>query len=160
MYKTLVLPVLNYASPVWSPHYAYEVNKLESVQHTFLRHIAWRFGSPMDWRDHDYSRVMSQFRMPTLESIRLTNDARLAFNIINRNIDCPELSNLFVSREIPYNLRQARTFSENRYRSDLAYYSTIPRLIRLWHSLPPNISQQYRPSIFKKLSNSHLYKFS
>ena len=33
LYKTLVLPVLNYASPVWSPHYAYEVNKLESFQH-------------------------------------------------------------------------------------------------------------------------------
>ena len=66
LYKTLVLPVLNYASPVKSPHYAYEVNKLKSVQHTFLRHIAWKSGTPMDWRAHDYSRVMSQFKIPTL----------------------------------------------------------------------------------------------
>ena len=106
----MVLPILNYASTVWSPFYNYEINKLESVQHFFLRYLAWKSGSPMDWRDHDYSEVMPRFKIPTLESVRLKFDARLAFNIINELIAL--ISDLFMTRNIPYNLRRFRKYNE------------------------------------------------
>ena len=44
-------------------------------------------------------QVMSRF---TLKLVRLTFDARSAFNIINDNINCHDLSDLFMTRNIPY----------------------------------------------------------
>ena len=35
-YKIFVLPILNYAATVWSPHMQYYINKLEAVQKHLL----------------------------------------------------------------------------------------------------------------------------
>ena len=40
VYRTYVLPILNYGPPVWSPHLRQEVNELESVQRRFTRRLA------------------------------------------------------------------------------------------------------------------------
>ena len=32
LYKSLILPMLDYCSSLWDPHQAYLINKLESVQ--------------------------------------------------------------------------------------------------------------------------------
>ena len=132
----------------------------KSVQHVFLRYLLWKSVFPMDWRDHNFLRIMSQFKIPTLESVRLSFDAQLAFNIINRNVNCPDLSNLFVTHNIYCNLRHPRMFNEGTHRLDIVFYSTIPRIIRLRHNLPPRITEQDRFGIIKHLSNTHLVKYA
>ena len=42
LYLTLVRPILMYASPVWSPIYENNINKIEKVQHKFLNCVPWK----------------------------------------------------------------------------------------------------------------------
>ena len=39
IYKIFVLPILNYAATVWSPHMQYYINKLEAIQKRAARFI-------------------------------------------------------------------------------------------------------------------------
>ena len=38
-FKTYVLPVIEYASSVWSPHYAADIRKVERVQRKFTKRL-------------------------------------------------------------------------------------------------------------------------
>ena len=66
LYKSLVLPILMYASPIWSPHVAVDQYRLETVQHKFLRYLSLKNGQAMDPFSHDYSNIMSLYSVPTL----------------------------------------------------------------------------------------------
>ncbi|GMR58564.1 hypothetical protein PMAYCL1PPCAC_28759, partial [Pristionchus mayeri] len=46
-YKAYVLPLLDFASPFWNPHYLSDIETLEKVQHIFTRQVFYRcFPSP------------------------------------------------------------------------------------------------------------------
>ncbi|GMR60022.1 hypothetical protein PMAYCL1PPCAC_30217, partial [Pristionchus mayeri] len=46
-YKAYVLPLLDFASPFWNPHYISDIETLEKVQHIFTRQVFYRcFPSP------------------------------------------------------------------------------------------------------------------
>ena len=92
LYKYLVLHILLYASPVWTPYLAYEKDRLESDQHKFLRHLAFKSGRPMHPHDHDYSPIMDRFRIPSLASQRYVKDAIFAIKFIHGGVDCADLS--------------------------------------------------------------------
>lgn len=53
LYLTLVRPILEYASSIWTPHTAVAAKQLESVQHKFLRNFMFRCGRRMHAYDHD-----------------------------------------------------------------------------------------------------------
>ncbi|CAB0007927.1 unnamed protein product, partial [Nesidiocoris tenuis] len=44
LYKTVVRPLMEYASVVWSPCYETHKNELERVQSKFLRYLAFKSG--------------------------------------------------------------------------------------------------------------------
>ena len=64
-YTTLVRPILEYASIIWDPHTASNINKLETVQRRSARHIM-----------HNYSRhasvttMLQHLDLPTLQQRR------------------------------------------------------------------------------------------
>ena len=111
LYKTLVVPKLMYASSVWSPHATVDADRIESVQHVFLRYLAYKSGTPMNPFEHDYSNVARRFDIPLLSSLRVIKDATCAFKLMHRTVHCIELSDLFVPRQIDYNLKGYREFN-------------------------------------------------
>ena len=48
LYKSLVLPILDYCSSLWDPNYAIHVNKLESVQKLAARFVTGRWHDNYD----------------------------------------------------------------------------------------------------------------
>ena len=58
-----VRPIVEYAVPVWDPHYACHIQALEKVQRFALRMSAKLW-------DHDYNKLLLLFGLPTLESRR------------------------------------------------------------------------------------------
>lgn len=144
-----------YCSPVWSPYVRLDINRLETVQHKFLRYLSFKNNSPMAYDNHDYSHVMTRFNIPSLESQRTINDSMLAFKLIHNIMDCQELSQLFVHRSVPYNFRSMRTFTESTHRVNYSYHSLIPRLIRSHHNLPFMVNDSMSVVVFKRLIKQH-----
>lgn len=57
LYRAHVLPILTYASVIWSPHLGYVIYTLESVQRKFLRCLSRHTDSPIKRFDHDFSDI-------------------------------------------------------------------------------------------------------
>ena len=75
-YKSYVLPLLDYCSPVWSPSTVEDTELIESVQRLFTRKIHGMLNVP-------YPDRLSILGIKTLEARRLTNDLVLCFKIIH-----------------------------------------------------------------------------
>ena len=63
LYKSLVLPTLDYCSSLWDPNYAIHVNKLESLQKFAARFVTGR------WHDN-YDSLLSHLNWPELSTTR------------------------------------------------------------------------------------------
>ena len=82
---------------------------------------------------------MNLFKIPSLKSICDLCDVIHAFQLIINLIDCEDLTNMFITRVISYDLRLTRMFLETAYRTIYSYLATIPRLLREWNEILSNI---------------------
>ena len=91
LYRTIALPILTYASPIWSPYEETDCQILEGVHHRLLRMLAYNSGEPLHFLDHAYSLVASKSNLPTLSSLRLVHDACFDFKAIKNIINSPKI---------------------------------------------------------------------
>ena len=76
MYKTLVRPHLEYATPVWDPHLLKDINSVENVQKYGLKMCLKRW-------DLGYQELLHLTQIPTLESRRIYLKLCTPFKIIH-----------------------------------------------------------------------------
>jgi hypothetical protein len=74
VYRTYILPVLNYASPIWSPHLRQEINELESVQRRFTKRLAGQ-------AQHSYRERLRNLSLLSLESQRRLTDHVITYKL-------------------------------------------------------------------------------
>ena len=72
LYKSLVRPHVEYASPVWSPTYRMDVDCIEGVQHRATRLIP-------ALTNLSYPERLAELKLPTLEYRRLRADLMLIY---------------------------------------------------------------------------------
>ena len=83
-YTTLVRPILEYASIIWDPHTASNINKLETVQRRSARHIM-----------HNYSRhasvttMLQHLDLPTLQQRRQHSKIIMLYRITHQLATIP-----------------------------------------------------------------------
>ena len=63
LYKTLVAPHLTYASVIWSPYCHIHFKSLESVQYHLPRMLSVEAGQSINYRDHDYSPLITTYNL-------------------------------------------------------------------------------------------------
>lgn len=139
LYRCMVLSILEYASPVWSPGYAYLRIQIEQVQHRFLRYCAFKLGRPMRYDNHNYDWIMYALNIPSVESVHRYNDVVFTFKILRGLIAVSELRTLFTQRDLSYNLRAARILRESNSDTHFSFLTPVNRLRRLWNALPSNV---------------------
>ena len=76
LYKSLVLPILDYCSSFWHPNYATHVSKLESVKKFAARFVIGR------WSD-SYDTLLSHLKWPKLSTRRKKQKLLLCNRILN-----------------------------------------------------------------------------
>lgn len=135
LYTSLVKPYLIYLAPIWKPYTLNSMNLLEGIQRKFLRCLSRLMDNPMSFIDHNYSRVSSLFNIPTICSQLDYEDYMLMHKIENHKISCVQTISLFMPRDINYPLRCIRPLLEKLYTPNSLFYSTIPRLTRMWNTL-------------------------
>lgn len=94
LYKSLVLPLLDYGSFVWSPDSQVATDTLESVQHKVHRYLSFVSGRPMSYLDHNYEYIMNLVHFQLLSVQRVTGDLIFLFKLINHFVDSSNLLSL------------------------------------------------------------------
>ena len=74
-FNVYVRPLLEYASPVWSPQYSYQIDKVESVQRRFTKRLR-------GYSHLDYPSRLNALALTSLEKRRLVQDLVLTYKII------------------------------------------------------------------------------
>lgn len=152
-FKAYVIPHLEYASQVWNPFTAKDIDSLERVQRTFTRLVFYRaFPSPTYPQSlPSYSDRLKKLDMCTLHERRTMADFSLARKIM-RGETVLKRSNFFKYRPVPPR-RPSIGIRIPFARNPLRYNSFSLRVSRLLNKLPISIlGLRTRDAIMKVLS--------
>ena len=135
LYTTLVRPHLEYGTPVWSPHTARDIKRLESLQRRATKIIP-------SLHDKPYEERLETLQLPTLEYRRIRQDLLLMWNITSKNVcmdlhthctKCPDKNMLqpTLSRKTRGHCLKYQLQQHQSYRSHFFSTRTTP----LWNRL-------------------------
>lgn len=150
LYCSLVRPILEFCTPVWSPSYSKYCKLIENVQNKFLRLVHYRtVGSD------EYCRevVSLSLQLDSCLVRRSLYDLMLLYDILNNVIDCTSLVSS-ISFYVPAKqVRQSPLFHISFYRRNYSLNSPIPRIMRLFNSIASELDLFHLPrACFKKLA--------
>lgn len=83
LYLTLIRPILEYCSAIWSPHFDIHVNRIEKIQKKFLKYLSYKSTLSTDI-------VSDLYKINSLSSRRKATDLIFFYKVINGIIDSPE----------------------------------------------------------------------
>lgn len=152
LYKSYVLPRLEYCSPVWSPHLKKDILKIEKVQHVFTRLLWYRISHPLGRTDIPcYIDRLKTFGMKTLEERRIISDLTFCFRILRRQSKL-SASKYWVSmstsiRNGSFNLHYRKI---GKKKHSLLFNSLFNRCVRWMQLLPPHILEADNSSSFRR----------
>lgn len=133
-YKTLIRPILEYASVVWDPFTQKNINKLEMIQRKALRFIFNKFG-----RKNSPSKLMLQTDLTSLASRRKIARLKMLYLIVNGTIRIPQDKYIAFSQRTNTRFTHPKTIIECHSRVDAFKYSFFPRTVSDWNKLPRDI---------------------
>ena len=135
IFNALVRSVLEYAVPIWNPCYKSHIIRIEKVQRSLTRYLAFKDKS-CPFRA-DYQQRLSHFNLQSLENRRHVADSVTLYKICHSKLDCSDLLsqvNLVVPRLAPRHPLK-KIFLTNASKSNLGKFSPINRIINLYNNL-------------------------
>ena len=141
-FKTLVRPILDYASPVWDPHQQVLKEKLESTQKRAARRILQNYD-----RMTSGSTLVEKLNLNPLSQRRAVDKAAMVYKIVNSEVDI-QATDYFIptTRQLR---GQQNQFQIPRTRLDVHKFSFFSSSIRIWNSLPQSAVTANTVSAFK-----------
>ncbi|XP_039276077.1 uncharacterized protein LOC120349659 [Nilaparvata lugens] len=127
LFRALVLPVLEYASVVWSPYHQYQIDQLHRVQRRFVRMLGCRMG--FAYFDVSVMELENRFGLLPLAQRRRLNDLVLLFKLVNGTLDCPELL-AGIDICAPRGTRSRTIFRRCLHTTAYTYNSGLSRILR------------------------------
>jgi len=148
LFITFVRPMLEYATPVFSPHYSGDTKKLESVQKYFTREIFKRC-FPAE-RYSKYSNRLATLNIQTLEMRRVRADLIMCYKIVY-NLVKIERDNFFRLKERGNSGRLlSLDVPPARYPLDCRRYSFANRTYQIWNELDESIVLSENVAVFRR----------
>ena len=160
LFKTLVLPNMNYGSIIWSPYTTEKFDGLNGVLRKFMRYASFKAGKLMRFDDHDYKEISNKCKIYNVESIHKYNDIVFVLNNLKNKTDSPDFYDNFKERDLTYDLRDFRQFQEDVQKHDYLYNSPIHRLRRRWNTLNQDFRRDLLDmNLLNKLKSTLLENF-
>ncbi|BES94119.1 Retrotransposon protein [Nesidiocoris tenuis] len=132
LYLTMVRPIMEYASVVWSPYYEVHKQELERVQRKFLRYVAYRSGGLDDYHPES---LRAGLGLPTLETRRLLADTMFFRKLVIGELDCPALLAQISLHAPSYPSRLSTLFYVPFSTTNYLYHRPLHRLPRQVNAL-------------------------
>jgi hypothetical protein len=153
-FKSYILPLVSYCSPVWSPYQIGDILAIESVQQLFSRRVP-------GLESIGYAERLIKLSLPTLELRRLRADLLLCYKILHGLVDVkPDKLGLHLASSEcvtrGHNFKLAK--SHSRISARLNFFGC--RIVDPWNSLPVSLVNACSAVVFKQeLYNCDLSKF-
>lgn len=126
-YKAYVLPLLDYCSPVWSPHLTKDVRRLESVQRLFTKRLH-------GYEALSYPERLNKAGLCTLELRRLRTDLIFCYKILHRLVDV-NIENFFCLDNSTTTRGHSWKLRTGIPRLDSRRFFFSCRVIKIWNGL-------------------------
>ena len=150
LYKSLVRPHVEYASPVWSPTYRMDVDCIEGVQHRATRLIP-------ALTNLSYTERLAELKLPTLEYRRLRADLMLIYkyshNLINLDpsthcTKCP--TNQSMLAPTSSTITRGHKFKyQIHHHQGIRHRFLTTRSLNIWNKLQPDTVNANTVNTFK-----------
>jgi len=149
-YKSLVLPILEYASAAWDPYRGTDVQKLEQIQRRAARFVHGDYR-----RTSSVSSMISKVQWAPLATRRMISRQVTFYKALHGLIAIPT-EHLRHSRQFTRS-SSSLTFINILAHSDVYKYSYFPRTVKDWNDLPSEIRVKPTLSSFKDSLTKHYY---
>jgi len=126
-FSAYVRPLLEYASPIWSPHLVKDIKRLEKVQRLFSKTI-------LSCRHLPYATRLQCLSLPSLSLRRTHIDLCTCYRIVHCLSSLE--SGLFFTRRHTANRGHPFSLVKPPVRLDSTKFSFQSRVIDIWNSLP------------------------
>lgn len=150
LYKSLVRPHLEFASPVWSPHYKKDSILIENVQRRATRLVR-------GLKEYSYTDRLKILGLPTLEYRRERADLIQVYKILN-NIDILDKNKLFTVLDNSTRGHSAKLY-KRQFRLTSRANSFSNRVINSWNGLPDYVVSAPSVNAFKSRLNKHWHNY-
>ena len=140
VFKAVVRPCLEFATPVWNPHSAYGTQLLENVQKRFTRCIR-------GMGHVSYDERLSQLKLSPLTTRRVYFDLILVYKLLNgfAVANCP-----LVRRNHQQGTRgHSHTLSKPAVFKNTRKFFFTSRVVNAWNSLPEEVVSSRTVQTFK-----------
>jgi len=147
-----VRPILEYASPVWSPHLIKDIDHIESVQRTFTKYLP-------GLKNKSYNERLKFLGTESLELRRLKCDLSLTYLLLHDlcNVDYRKFFSVRTGSKTRGHPLKLIVQPAQR---DCRRYFFSNRVTNIWNSLPADVVMAKSVGTFKrKLSNVDLTKY-
>ena len=134
-YRTMVRPVLDYASTVWDPVHQGDIAALEMVQRRAARYV---FNNYTDRTPGCVTTMLDKLKLEPLVERRATNRLLMLYKINNGLVDI-DPTNLL--KKSDRRTRGTHKFYQEHSNHPVLHNSFLPRTIRLWNSLPSSLTE-------------------
>ena len=153
-YKTYVLPIMEYAAFVWSPHTSQNINKLETIQRRAARFVMSNYD-----RHSSVSEMLHVLQWSRLQERRNVQSLLIFYKILNGLVDVSLPDGVTPGRTL--NRGHSRKFTHILPRINAYKFSFFPRVLPLWNSLPSTVVHAQTYNEFQELlSNSQVTDFN
>lgn len=130
LFVSIVRPIIEYCSVIWSPSYTTHINRIERIQSKFIRALCFKSG--IEYSSQYYDLHLSYFGLPRLSKRRNYRDIMFLFKSLNQVINCPEVFNLFqLHTPSVHSLRRIPYLHIDYHRTNYGIHSPIVRLSNL-----------------------------
>jgi len=146
---TYVRPLLEYSTPVWSPHYQYLIFKIENVQRAYTKRLA-------GMKNLNYLERLKALGISSLERRRLERDLILCYNLLHGICEIHLPFKLGVSVTRGNSCKLVKTSCN----TNAAKYFYTNRVVLAWNSLSDTVVTASSVNAFRKQLNTvNLEKF-
>ena len=151
-FKTYVLPLLSYCSPVWSPCLISNIEALEAVQRLFTKRLP-------GFKHLSYGTRLKLLKLPSLELRRLRADLLMCFKILHGFASGPpDKYGLIIKNRVGRG-HDMKLYKEHD-RIDVRKHYFSSRVCGPWNSLSMALVHSTTPDCFKNSLLKHdLSKF-
>jgi ribonuclease P/MRP protein subunit RPP40 len=147
LYKSLVRPIIEYCSQVWSPYIQRDINEIEKVQHRATKLV-------QGLGELSYEDRLKQLNLPTLAYRRMRADILQTFRILN-GFDNLKASDFFALNTNNITRGHHMKILKPLSNTKLRQHTFSQRVINCWNSLPDEAVNCETINSFKTALEKH-----